>query len=278
MKLRFLGTGTSTGVPQIGCDCRVCVSKDPRDRRRRCGAYVTGADGAAFLIDTSPDLRDACLEYGIRKVDAVLLTHAHMDHVAGFDDIRRFNTINGRRVECDPASPGANGRTFRIEGAPLECYATPETVGMMHHIFPYVSDRAGEKGLFRPQVVFKDATKPFAVGGISVESFPVEHGFPCCGFLMSEGAKRIGYASDCHDIPDAAVEKLRGADIVVLDCLRAREHPTHLSLSRAAEYFRRISPGRGYITHMCHDLSHQDWLEALPRGIEPAYDGLEVEL
>ena len=274
MKLRFLGTGTSVGVPQIGCDCHVCTSRDPRDRRNRCGAYVS-TDSGAFLVDTPPELRIACLEYGIKRVDAVLLTHAHMDHIADFDDIRRFNTINGTRIPCDPDSPGANGRTFRIEGKPLPCYALPDTIEQMHHIFPYISDRGGAMGLFRPQIVFRDNVEPFEVAGIRVEALKVEHGFPCCGYLF-DGA--LGYISDCHVIPDETIEKLRGVDTMVLNCLRVREHPTHLGRDRCLEYIRRINPRRAYLVHMCHDFTHEEWLGMLPKGVEPAYDGLELDI
>ncbi len=276
MKLKLLGTGTSVGVPQIGCSCRVCTSTDPRDKRRRCGAYLTAADGAAALVDTPPELRIACIEYGIRKVDAVMLTHAHMDHVAAFDDIRRFNTINGETVPCDPSAPGANGRTSRVIGKPLKCYATPETIDLMHRIFPYIGLAGGRNGLFRPQAEFVDATRPFAVGSVEVEAVRVEHGFPCCGYIFREGAGRIAYISDCHDIPDASLARLAGVDTLVLDCLRVREHSTHLSLARALEYIDRISPGRAYLTHFCHDFLHAEWLEMLPKGVEPAYDGLET--
>ena len=278
MKFRFLGTGTSVGVPQIGCDCHVCLSRDPRDRRRRCGAYVVASDGAAFLVDTPPELRLACVEYGVRKVDAILLTHAHMDHVAAFDDVRRFNTINGEKVPCDPGAPGANGRDFRIVGRPMKCYALPETSEQMRGIFPYISDKGGKNGLFRPQVEWTDNTAPFSVGSVSVESFRVEHGFPCCGYLMRERGTGIAYISDCHAIPDEAVDRIRGVDVLVIDCLRIREHPTHLSLARALEYIRRVAPKRTYITHMCHDLTHREWLDILPDGVEPAYDGLEIDI
>lgn len=282
MKLRFLGTGTSVGVPQIGCGCRVCTSSDPRDRRRRSGAYVEAADGSAFLIDTPPEMRLSCVEYGVKRVDAVLLTHAHMDHVAGFDDVRRFNTINGERVPCDPAAPGAHGRTFRIVGKPLVCRAIAETAEAMHHIFPYIGTRGGENGLFRPQVEFADAEAPFSVGSVRARALRVEHGFPCCGYLLRErgadGAeKSIGYFPDCHDVPDAAVRELAGVDVMVIDCLRVRDHSTHMNLERALECFGRIKPKRAFITHMCHDLTHEDWLKALPAGVEPAYDGLEIE-
>lgn len=285
MRFRFLGTGTSVGVPQIGCDCPVCTSADPRDRRRRCGAHVSTGAGA-FLVDTPPEMRLACLEYGIKKVDAVLLTHAHMDHVAAFDDVRRFNTINGTKVPCRPDEPGANGRTFRIVGKPLPCYAMPETIEQMHHIFPYIGRQGGSNGLFRPQIDFIDNSDPFTVAGVRVESLRVEHSFPCCGYLFEdlecriENGKcgRLGYISDCHVIPDEVIERLKGVDVMVLNCLRVREHPTHLSLQRALAYLERIAPKRTYLVHMCHDYTHAQWLEMLPKGVEPAYDGLELEI
>ncbi len=252
MTFRFLGTGTSVGVPQIGCGCPVCSSTDPRDKRRRCGAYVSSADGA-FLIDTPPEMRLAAIEYGINRVDAVCLTHAHMDHVAGFDDLRRFNTLNG--------------------GTPMNCYALPETIEQMHRIFPYISTAGGTNGLYRPQIAFVDNTTPFTVAGVSVEAIRVEHGFPCCGYLLGG---RLAYLSDCHGLSDEAVAKLRGVETMTLDCLREREHPTHLSLARALAYLERIAPKRAYLVHMCHDFTHAEWLAKLPAGVEPAYDGLEL--
>ena len=249
------------GVPQIGCSCRTCTSSDFRDRRRRCGAYVSTEKGA-FLIDTPPELREACIAYGVSKVDAVVLTHAHMDHVAAFDDVRRFNTING--------------------GVPLTCYCSAETEDQMHRIFPYISAKGGENGLFRPQILFDNADV-FEIAGVRVERLKVEHGFPCSGYLLTSACRRdgdgtvLGYISDCHEIPDETIAKLRGVDVMVLNCLREREHPTHLSLARARAYLDRIAPKKAYLIHMCHDFTHADWLEKLAgTNIEPAYDGLEI--
>lgn len=279
MKILFLGTGTSVGVPQIGCECPVCRSRDPRDRRRRCAVHVS-SPGGSLLVDTPPELRLACIELSVKKVDALLLTHAHMDHVAGFDDVRRFNTLNGRRVPCDPSAPGANGRTFRIEGAPLECRALPETVELMRSIFPYVSSRPGERGLYRPQVVFSPVEEyaPFRAAGFEVEAIRVEHGFPCCGYVISRSGRSFGYFPDCHAFTERAVERLRGVDLLAVDCLREREHPTHFTLSAALAAIDAIKPRKALLTHMCHDLTHAQYLERLPAGVEPAWDGLEVEI
>ena len=273
MKFRFLGTGTSVGVPQIGCTCKVCTSTDPRDRRRRCGAYVCSGD-SAFLIDTPPEMRLSCVEYGISKVDAIVLTHAHMDHVAGFDDVRRFNTLNGTMVACDPTDPGANGRTCRCIGKIMKCYAMRETEEQMHRIFPYISAKGGEHGLYRPQIEFVNDDS-FEIGPIKIERIKVEHGFPCCGYVIDS---RIAYVSDCHELPETTVEKTKGVDTLILNCLREREHPTHLKLSTALEYIGRIAPRRAYLIHMCHDFTHEEWLRKLPKGVEPAYDGLEIEV
>jgi len=271
---RFLGTGTSVGVPQIGCTCPVCTSADPRDKRRRCGAYVRSGK-VGFLIDTPPELRLACVEYGIDRVNAVVLTHAHMDHVAAFDDVRRFNTLNGTLVKCDPNEPGANGRTERVVGATMRCFAMRETIDQMHRIFPYIGDKPNALGLFRPMINF-DPADAFDIGDVHVERLRVEHGFPCCGYLLN---RRLAYVSDCHVIPDESLAKMAGVDTLVLNCLRERRHPTHLSLSAALGYVAKVNPRRAFLIHMCHDFSHAEWLEKLAgTNVEPAYDGLELEV
>ena len=258
LTLQFLGTGTSVGVPQIGCRCATCTSTDARDRRRRSGLYVR-AGRTAFVVDTPPEFRLACLELGIVKVDAVVLTHAHMDHVAGFDDVRRFNTLNGSHA--------------------MNCYAAPETVAAMHAIFPYISTRANPNGLFRPMIAFKPVVRAFRIGDVKVTPLPVEHGgVRTNGYLFEAGGRRAAYISDGRSLPPRTRAKIRGVDVLVLDCLREREHPTHMSRARALAEMRAAAPGRGYLVHMSHDVRHAAFAKTLPRGVFLSYDGLRVRV
>ena len=241
LTLQFLGTGTSVGVPQIGCRCATCTSTDVRDRRRRSGLYVR-AGKTAFVVDTPPEFRLACLELGI---------------VAGFDDVRRFNTLNGKVA--------------------MNCYAAPETVEAMHGIFPYITTQPNPIGLFRPMIAFKPVTRTFRIGDVAVTPLPVEHGgVRTNGYLFEAEGRRAAYISDCISIPARTRAKIRGVDVLVLDCLREREHPTHMNLARALAAMREAAPGRGYLIHMSHDVKHAEFSKRLPRGVRLSYDGLRV--
>jgi len=257
LSLQFLGTGTSVGVPQIGCDCPTCKSVDPHDRRRRTGAYVRSGD-TAFLIDTPPEMREACLDLDIRKVDAVVITHAHMDHIAGFDDVRRFNTLNGKK--------------------PMNCYAAPETIAAMRQIFPYITEKPNKIGLFRPMIYFKPVTRAFRIGEIKVTPLAVEHGPRTNGYLLEADGSRLAYISDCVAIPPKTLAKLRGVDVLVLDCLREREHPTHMNLEKSLAAIAAVGAKRGYLVHMSHSVKHAEFSKLLPRHVRLAYDGLTIHL
>ena len=170
---------------------------------------------------------------------------------------------------------GKLNKVANVVGATMRCFAMRETIEQMHRIFPYIGETANAIGLFRPMIHFVDNAEPFCVGGLAVERLVVEHGFPCCGYLL--GGK-LAYISDCHAIPEATLEKMKGVETLVLNCLRERPHPTQLNLEAALGYISRIRPKRAYLTHMCHDLSHVEWLKKLPHGVEPAYDGLELKV
>lgn len=256
MKLTFLGTGTSIGVPVIGCECAVCTSTDPRNRRRRTSIYVE-AGGVGILVDTAPDFREQALAYRIRQIDAVLFTHSHADHVMGFDDIRVFNVIQDRVI---PA------------------YGHAVTMANVRRIFDYV-DAEGEPGAYRPRIEFLDVHGPFMVGAVDVLPVSVEHWEkPTYGYVFTHAEVRIAYVPDCKAMSDEVVDALRGVDVMVLDGLRHREHRTHLTVAECIDLLQRIGAKQSYMIHMTHDLDHEETERELPDGIRLSYDGLTVEV
>ncbi len=256
MKCTFLGTGTSVGVPMIGCDCDVCKSSDPRNKRLRSSLYIQFG-GVNIIIDTPPDFRMQALQYNIRQVDAVFITHSHADHIFGFDDIRRFNTIQG---EIIPA------------------YADANAMVDLKKIFHYVQ-KMPKKGMYRPQIDFNIIEQSVEFGPLKVELIPVEHGPQMISaFLVSDETGSICYAPDCSFIPDESISKLRGIDVMVLDALRHRPHPAHLTLEESISFMQKIGAKQSYATHIAHDLDFEETEKTLPAGINLAYDGLVVNL
>ena len=240
----------------IGCDCGTCRSADPRDRRLRPSILVEAADGTSVLVDAGPDLREQALRYGIRRVDAIVFTHGHADHILGLDDVRRFNYMQKR---------------------PMACYADSLTIADIRQAFAYAFNPVTQQGGGLPRLVTFTIHGAFCVGGHGgheVIPVPLYHGArPILGLRFGAFA----YLTDCNRIPDASWRLLEGLDVVVIDALRDRPHPTHFSVEEAVEASRRIAARRTYFTHMCHDLPHAATSVRLPDGVELAYDGLVVE-
>ena len=258
MRLTFLGTGTSIGVPVIGCDCANCTSGDPRDRRTRHGALL-GLEGGNLLIDTPPELRLQLLAAGVDQVGAVWYTHLHADHVHGIDDVRVFSTRNR---------------------GPVPAYLPEELLGQMRRRFSYIFDPACQppKGTTRPQIRLHGYAEgvPVEVMGAEVTPFRVPHG-PIDAFGLRVG--RLGYVTDAKRIPRAAREILAGVEVLVLNALwRGRVHPTHFNVEEAVEVAREIGARRTFLTHLTHFVGYRELADSLPDGIAPAYDGLSVEV
>jgi len=256
MKIIFLGTGTSVGVPMIGCHCPVCRSTDSRNRRWRSSLYLEAA-GSHVVVDTTPDFREQALKHNLARLDAVLFTHSHADHIFGFDDVRRFNTI---------------------QKAVIPAYASPATVADLKRIFDYVHNGEDVPGTYRPQIDFREISGPFDVGQIRVEPVSVGHGpKPTLGYVFRSEGKSLGYVPDCHRMDEEAVQALQGLDVMVLDALRHKPHATHLTVGDSVAILKRIGARRSYLIHMCHDLDHEETQRGLPAGVEVSYDGLVLE-
>jgi phosphoribosyl 1,2-cyclic phosphate phosphodiesterase len=253
MKLTFLGTGTSTGVPSIGCECETCLSEDPRDKRLRVSIMIEHA-GQSLLVDTSSDFRQQALRFGLKRLDGVLITHCHADHIFGLDDIRPLN--------------------FRF-GA-LGLYANERAWVDIRRIFKYIFEPSHFGGGL-PQVIAHTVYPgaPFCIGEqLEVTPLEVTHGrLPVMAYRFNDFA----YATDLSEIPPQAMNALRDLDVLVLDCLRFKEHPTHLWVEKALGYVEKLKPRRTYFTHMAHDVKHERDSKRLPDGVEFAYDGLVVE-
>lgn len=259
MRITFLGTGTSHGVPIIGCECPTCRSTDPRDTRLRPSIFVeTAADdaehaGTNVLVDAGPDLRAQALRHDIRRVDAIFFTHGHADHILGIDDLRRFNSLMKR---------------------PMPCYGDAHTLGDIRKTFHYVFDPGTPKGGGLPALTLSLVDGPVRIGTLEVQPIPLWHGERAIlGFRFD----RFAYLTDCNRLADESWGLLDALDVVVLDALRDQPHPTHFSLAEAIEAARRIGARQTYFTHMCHHLGHEATCARLPAGMSLAYDGLVVE-
>lgn len=250
----FLGSGTSHGVPMIGCTCDVCRSTDPRDRRSRPSVHVAVEDGPSILIDTSTDLRHQALANRIARVDAIVFTHSHADHVMGLDDVRRFNVMQGGEI---PA------------------YADERTADDLRRAFSYIFVPSNEKGGGLPQLALTTIAGPFSIGPVRIQPVPIFHGKRS---ILGYRLGKFAYLTDCNRVADESWPLLDGLDVLVLGALRHRPHPTHFTVAEALAVVERVKPRRCYLTHICHDLPHAATNAALPAGVELAYDGLVVTI
>lgn len=257
MRITFLGTGTSIGVPAIGCHCDVCRSRDPRNKRLRSSVYVE-AGGVGWVVDTGPDFRTQCLRAGIEHLDAVLYTHGHMDHVAGFDDLRRFTLGTDRS---------------------LPIHATPECLADLKRIFSYAFN--GENryfGYIKPEPHEIDG--PFYLGDTKVIPLPVDHGkLTTIGYLFERpDGRRAAYISDCKTVPSASRDQMKDLDVLIVDALRVRPHPTHMNLDEALAFRISLGSPLTWFTHFSCEIDHEKIDAGLPKGAALAYDELQIDL
>lgn len=268
LELLFLGTGTSAGVPMIGCDCAVCRSDDPRDRRTRPSILVRYPDATAtdaptrsLLIDTTPELREQALRHRLDRIDAVIYTHAHADHILGIDDLRRFNAV--------------------MQSA-LDVYAEPTVLERLQNMFSYIFQPQNN---INPTFVANlithpiDADEPLDLFGARWTPLRLLHGrLPILGYRIDLAGRSIAYCTDVSSIPPETRPLLENIEVLVIDALRYRHHPTHMTVEHALEVIERLGVGRAYLTHIAHDISHAELSARLPEHVRLGYDGLCVTL
>ncbi len=256
VKVTILGTGTSTGVPVLTCDCSICTSDDPRDSRLRCSCFIR-VGGINILIDAGPDFRQQAMRSGIEDVDAILITHHHFDHVVGLDDLRPFIFQNRRKIPC---------------------YAVPQSADALRDMFSYIFRDGNYPGV--PRLEMHDVEGPFDVASRSEDDLAVRIiPIPAVHGSLNVLGFRIGgfaYMTDVSDVPFASRNLLEDLDVLVLDALRDRPHPMHMTVDRATEVAAEIGAKQTYFTHFSHEILHSELESRLPEGMAPAYDGLEI--
>ena len=259
VRLTILGSGTSMGVPLIGCSCRVCISDDPRNTRRRCAVHLE-SEGHHLQIDTPPDFRDQVLRFKVSRIDAVLLTHAHADHIFGFDDLRRFGDLQNMAIPV---------------------WSDRKTLDEMRQKFPYVRENALDgDALHVPLVRWSELPAgESAMGPFRVLPVPVPHGQDTVlGFRITLGGRSIGYFPDCSDLPPDVLCLLQGIDLLILNTLRHRPHPKHLHWDLALELIGKVGAAETLLTHLSHDFDHAESNAALPAKVRLAHDGQVLDL